>query len=118
MTEVIGEYGVKEFLDIVDVGLAIGMGIGMSKQDDGVIDMKDIGNFMPAVLEIPDAIEGADQVMNELKDLQNEEIIIIRDHVLAKGANIPGIQEKWLKITAAAFKIGEGCYDMMEAWKS
>jgi hypothetical protein len=116
--EVIGKYGIKEFLDVVNVGLAIGNGIGMSLQNDGKINLQDIGNFMPAVLEIPNAIEGAGEIVNELQDLQQEEIIVIRDHILSRAANIPGIEEKWLKITAAAFKIGEGCYEMVKVWKA
>lgn len=110
-----GKFGVKETCDVLAVGLDIGYGCGASIKDDGKITLSDAVNFMPAVLDIPPALENCMVIPSELTELDDEDMGQIRDFVLERGAKIPGIQQKWLRVATGAFKIGSGVVDIIGA---
>lgn len=112
----VGQYGIKETLEVIDFGMAIISGMYQAKAD-GKIDMNDIGFIMPAGMAAPAAFEGITEVMNEIKDLKEEEVVVIKNHVLTKWKAIPGINENWLKLVSASFKIAEGALEGLEAVK-
>lgn len=110
------QYGIKETLEVIDLGLAIGYGIGKS-YEDGKFQATDIANFMPAVMEIPDALTGIGEVPNELADLSEEEVVQIKNHILNKAADIPGIEDSWMEYARGALLIGHGIMVIVNARK-
>lgn len=108
---------IKETKEVIDFGLAVGSGIAQALQDDGKITLADITKFMPAVLALPAAILDVQKVPVELKDLSQEELLEIQNHIMSQAGSIPGLDEKWLQIANGAFKIGAGLLDIFTALK-
>ena len=110
----VGEHGIKETLEIVDLGMALISAVFQARAD-GKIDLNDVSYLMPAFMAFPAAITDIGQFMPEVKDLQAEEIEHIKNHVLTKWASIPGVKDNWIRLVGAAFKIGEGIYEGIQA---
>lgn len=106
-----GTVGINEFLDVVDVGLLTINGYLLSLKNDGKINSDDYVNFLPPLLQIPDALTDVSLIPSELKDFQPEELEICKNHILSK---IPGLGEKWKVVLIASFKIGAGIYEIFD----
>lgn len=100
-----GKIGIKDTLELIGFGLQIGNALYLAKTNDGVINGQDLPLAMPALLEMPAAIEGIANVVPELADLQEEELLQIKDLVLSK---IPGVGEKWKSVATHALMVAQG----------
>lgn len=67
--------GIQDLKDVVAFGAKFGNGIGESLSDDGKITLGDMANFMPAVLSVPAALEGIENIPAEIKDLDEAELV-------------------------------------------
>ena len=64
--------GIKETKEVLDFTAAIGNATGVSLQD-GKFDLMEITNYITALTKLPSAVDGIDQVPEELKDLYGAE---------------------------------------------
>jgi len=72
-------YGIKEIKDLFKLAKAIVDAIKASKEGDGKIDLKvDWFNFMSLPPALVQAMEGAKDIPNEWRDLDEEEIKELR----------------------------------------
>ena len=111
-------FGIQETKDVIIFGMDVAIGVGSSLADDGKITGGDAHKFTPALFSLPGAITGIDQLPKELAELNEAEMEEIKALVLEKGAAIPGIQEKWLKVAAGAIKAAQGIREILVAVKS
>lgn len=66
------KFGIKETEDVLRFGLSLQKGIGKAKAD-GVVNWMDVGHIMPVIQTASAAINGADQIKNELLDIDDNE---------------------------------------------
>lgn len=66
-------FGTKEIKEALSFLFGLFTAIFESLEDNGKIDLADIGNFAPLLLKILPAIEGADLLDDELLDMTVEE---------------------------------------------
>jgi hypothetical protein len=104
---------IKETKEAIKFGMAVGAGVFQSLKDDGKITLADASNFFGAVLELPTAIMGANQIPAELSDLSDSELVEIRDMVLS---SLPGIGDKWLQVAKGALSIAGGALTVYSAF--
>ena len=110
----VGKFGVNQTLELISLGMLIGKGFIDSLATDKKIDLTDYLNFVPALMQIPDAFSGITEIPTEMGELSPEEMITIRDHVLAA---LPTIGEKWLVIANSSFAIGSEIIKILSALK-
>ena len=96
---------IKESKEVLACMLDLGEGFYKSMADDGKINQADIVNFLPTLMSLPVAIEGATLVPAELKDLDASELLEIKEMVLAKLSGIAGIEDKWLVVATESINI-------------
>ena len=106
---------IKNTLEVIDFGMAIAQGVFGALKDDGKITIGDLPQLMPALVAMPAAIEGIDQLPAELKDLDEKEVTLIRDHVLAK---LPDVGEKWGVVAKEAITIAMSAFKIYTVLKS
>ena len=106
--------GIKETLEVIDFGLAIGEGLKKSL-DDGKVDASDFANFGPALMAIIPALDGVGGVVEEIKDIDTEEMIQIKDHILAKA---DWLGEKWVVVANEAVNAAIAVYKIYKAFKA
>jgi hypothetical protein len=112
--EPIGSFGVNETLEVISFGMLTAKGIVDSLKSDGKLDPSDYTNFLPGLMQIPDALTGLTDIPNELKELSPEEMILIRDHILT---SLPDIGEKWIVVAKESFTIGFSILNILKAIK-
>lgn len=105
---------IKNTLDVIDFGMAIGNGVAKSLKDDGKVTVGDLPNFMPAVMLLPATIEGISDIPAELKELNESELGQIRDHIVTQ---LPEVGEKWLVVATESFSIAVSVYKIYNAVK-
>jgi hypothetical protein len=110
----VGKFGVNQTLELISLGMLLGKGFIESLASDKKIDLSDYLNFVPALMQIPDAFSGIAEVPSELGELAPEELITIRDHVLAA---LPTIGDKWLVVATSSFAIGSELLKILSALK-
>lgn len=64
--------GVKEFKDVVRFGLKLGQAL-QGALEDGSINIMDALKFLPVLKELQSAVQGANKIPAELKDLDEKE---------------------------------------------
>lgn len=112
--EPVGQFGVNETLEVISFGMFVGKGVFDSLAGDNKIDVSDYTNFLPALMQVPDALTGISEIPKEMGELAPEEMILIRDHVLAA---LPEIGEKWVTVAKSAFTIGFEVLNILNAIK-
>ena len=95
----------KESKEVLACMLDLGEGFYKSLINDGKIDQADIINFLPTLMSLPIAIEGANLIPAELKDIEASDLVEIKDMILAKLGNLAGIEEKWLIVAQGSINI-------------
>ncbi len=118
VTRMANTIGVKEFKEALAPVIDAALALVAAKMDDGKINTADLAKFLPAVMEIPAAIEGCTEIPAELKDFHAEDFEDIKAFVLEKAKNIPGIEAKWMKVVSGALKIIEGGIEVGDAFRS
>jgi len=113
--EPVGKFGVNETLEVISLGLLLSKGVVDSLASDNKIDMSDYINFVPALLQIPDAIADVKLIPSELKELDQSELKLIENHILEA---LPGIGSKWFQIAKSAFTIGSEVYVLIKVLTS
>jgi S-ribosylhomocysteine lyase LuxS involved in autoinducer biosynthesis len=106
---------IKETLEVIDFGMSVANGVYVSLKNDGKITAADAVNFMPALMALPAALEGADKVPAELGELSDVELGQIRDHILQK---LPDIGEKWIVVAKESFTIAMSAYRIFFAFQA
>jgi hypothetical protein len=109
-----GKLGIKDTKELISFGMAIAGALYAAKTNDGVIDGKDLPLAMPALLEMPAAIEGVQLVVPELGDLQEDELLEIKDLVLAK---LPGVGDKWKSVAVHSLMVAQGAVGLWNDFK-
>jgi len=67
--------GIKETRELFRSGVEMVGAVRISRQDNGRVDFPgDIPNFLTPLINLPVAINGADQIPAELRDLDQDEI--------------------------------------------
>jgi len=84
-----GQYGVKETLEVLDLGFAVAVGIH-NAQADGKIDLSDIGQLFPVAQAIPAAVADVALVLKELEELDADDQAKVLAYVAAK---LPGVTD-------------------------
>lgn len=108
------EKGTKELVDVVDLTLDVAK-LGLAVAKDKKVDMADLGlllSSLPMLIgEGVVAVQGAEQIPAELKDLSPEELSELVAHVMIKlsldDAKATLVIEKSLKAAAAAYELGK-----------
>lgn len=112
--EPIGAFGVNETLEVISFGMLIAKGTVDSLKTDGKINPSDYTNFLPAIMQVPDALTGLGTIPSEMKELAPEEMILIKDHILTA---LPDIGEKWVTVAKSSFNIGFEVLTILKAIK-
>lgn len=110
--------GVKEFKEALAPVIDVALALVAAKLDDGKINTADLPKFLPSVMEIPAAIEGCTEIPAELKDFHSEDMEEIKAFVIEKAKNVPGIEQKWLKVVSGALKIIDGGLEIGDAFRN
>ena len=77
------KHGIKETKEALDLVFSIANGIGRSLED-GKFSYSDLVYFFAAMQAAPSAMDGADKIAAELKDLDRAEIEELRRFAIAK----------------------------------
>ena len=72
--------GLVETKQAIDFAIALGTGIEKSASD-GVWNLSDIPNFIPAIVKLIPAIDGADQILLEFEALTPEQVAELKLYV-------------------------------------
>ena len=100
--------GIKETKEAVDLGLGLAKALKAAKAD-GKIDVADIAHLIPLLSVASTAVDGADQVVAELKDLSEAEAAELITHIMTglvvEDAKARAIVEKSLKLVVAAHSL-------------
>jgi hypothetical protein len=99
-----GKYSVKNTLEVVDLGIAVGVGLKNAKAD-GKLDLSDIQHVFPVVFSLQPAIDELGVVPKELGELDQEELALIVAHVASK---LPQVTDnaRVLKLAGAYLEAG------------
>jgi hypothetical protein len=106
-------YGIKETKEVIELMLAIGDGVAKSFKDDGKLTLGDIQHFTGALFLIPSAFAGIENVPHELKDLQENEVVEIKNLILTK---MPDVGDKWEAVAANAILAAWHIYEVVKAF--
>ena len=107
--------GIKETKEALVFGLEVGAGVFAALKDDGKVTVGDALVFTPAMVSLPAALDGADQIPAELKDLDENELMEIKDLVLGK---LPTVGDKWYTVAAESINMGISAMKIFSAFKS
>jgi len=90
------KHGIKEILELLDmIDRGLHLGIALS---DGV-DLSDWGELVRFAKTIQPAIKDIEMIwLNELKDLDSEELEVIKNRVLEIFGGLITVPEEWLKV--------------------
>lgn len=73
-------YGIKETVDVFDLGVSVVEGVRAAKAGDGKVDLKtDFVHFLNVPVKLFTAVLGADKIPKELADLDSGEIDQLRE---------------------------------------
>jgi len=108
---------IKNILEVLDFALCLGEGFAKSLEDKKITST-DLVNFFPAIMAIPAAFEGIDQVVPEVKEFSEDETKQIKDLVVTRLCHIAGIEEKWLVLAQEAFCLGLSIMKIISAFKA
>lgn len=104
--------GIKETLEVIDLGLLIGGAVTTALKDDGKITFSDVPAFGPALFAVAPALDNVQAVVPELKDLDDKELAEIKNHIESR---IPDIGVKWLVVAKESLNIGVSAYKLVAA---
>jgi hypothetical protein len=106
--------GIKETKEAVDLVLAVAK-IVVEATKDGKVDAQDLGLLIALIPVVQPAVEGANQIAAELKDLEVAEATELAAHVAAKLA-LP--TEKAQAVAQAALKAAVAVFALVKAIKA
>lgn len=109
--------GIAELKDVLAFGLDLGSALWLAKQDDGKIDFKDLPKFISCLVLLPKALIDVSKVPEEIKDLDENEMLEIKDLVIGKISNLPNAGLVWLQYANAAIKIAIGVMELLNLSK-
>ena len=75
--------GIDELTDVVDFGIAFGNAHG-KVMEDGKFSWSEVTEYIPALTKLPAAVSGIEQVDDEIKDLDEQEMEFLKQHVQEK----------------------------------
>ncbi len=105
--------GIKETQEALAFAVAIGNATGISLQD-GKFDTMDIVNYVGALTKFPAAVEGANQIPVELKDLDEAEsqalIAQIKDQLDLPQDEIEEAIEDHLEVVRVIYNLAQKYY--------
>lgn len=105
--------GIKETLEVIDFGLALA-GMGVNALKDGEVTGADVQFVFPVVMTVMPAFTDISLVAAELSDLEDEELLQIRDHILR---GLPTLGDKWAVVATESLKIGLSAFQIIKAFK-
>ncbi len=111
-------YGIKETKEVIGVVLDIALATVGAFTDDGKFTISDLGKYLPAIVELPEAISGCTMLPAELKDFHESEVEEIKLFVIEKAKAIPGIEAKWLKVASGCLTIARGALEIADAFRN
>lgn len=114
MTEL---YGIKETQEVIGVVLDVALATVSAFTDDGKFTTADLTKYLPAIMEIPEAIAGCTMLPAELKDFHEGEMEELKAFVIEKAKAIPGIELKWLKVASGCLTIARGGLEIADAFR-
>lgn len=109
------EYGIKETKEVLLLGFAVGKAYKAAKQDDGEITMMDFSHLVNLFPVIGPAIEGANNIPNELKDLSKEEIEELMTFSAAHLGELAGSNEELVEKISKGLKAGLAILSFIKA---
>lgn len=112
-----GQFDIQNTKEVLAFGMALSGDVVAAYGDDKKINLADWSKFTNLGTLFVPAIKDIKMVPKELGDIQESELIEIKDFVITQGKDITGINEKWLSVASAALKIGLGIMEMIEAVK-
>jgi hypothetical protein len=87
--------GIKETKEALKLILSVGNGVAKSLADDGKLTLADLPNFSASLFLVIPAFTDIALVPDELKDLDESELVEIKDMILAE---MPDIGDKWAAV--------------------
>lgn len=108
---------IDDVLDLVKLGCQIGVDIVESFTDDGKITFTDIPKFVDSLALIPEAIIGIENVIPQIKDIDEQEVINIKNVVFETVSGIDNLDVKWIEIAQEALNIAVGLVKIYLAMK-
>lgn len=99
-----GQYGVKETLDVVDLGLSL-LVVGKQALADGKVNFNDVGLILSVFPKVQPAIDNAGQVPKELSELDEQDSAAVISYVKARLPEVTDDAKARL-IAEKAFKVG------------
>lgn len=110
-------YDITNTLEVIALGLGLTQATIASISDDGKITWADAAKLSPIAPLVMPAIKDIALVPKELADLQEDELVRIKEFIIANASSIPGINEKWLAVASGVLKMGMGLLEVIEAMK-
>lgn len=99
--------GTKETREFMMFCISMAIAAGTSLKD-GKFEVGEVANFLPAMMEAPAAFEGMGSILEEMKDIDESELVELKAMVLEKAAHIEGIETKWINYVKGGFLIAQG----------
>jgi hypothetical protein len=116
-TFMVGQYDIANTKEVLALGLTLTADVIAAYADDKKVNLADWPKFTNLGVLVVPAIKDIRMVPKELGDIQESELIELKEFVIAQGKDIPGINEKWLKVASASLKMGLGLLEMIEAFQ-
>lgn len=109
--------GYDDLKELIDLGLHLGMGFARATED-GKWTFSDTFHFVPAVTKIPKAVDGIQDAVPQLLDLDEQELAGLHEHVKAEF-DIPDDKleqaiEKGLLLGLTIVQGGKEIYDLLK----
>lgn len=112
-----GLYDINNTIEVIALGLGMTQAVIESIADDGKITWADASKLTPVTPLVVPAIKDIALVPKEIADIQEDELIRIKEFIITNASHIPGINEKWLKVASGVLKMGLGLLETLEAFK-
>lgn len=101
--------GIKETKDVLKLIIALATDVKESFDDDGKFTGGDLANFSDSFMAVLPALTGIGNVWPELKDLDDAELVEIKNLIVE---SIPSIGDNWVVFADNAVK---GVYHIYKA---
>ena len=117
MTEVVEKkLDMKETNELVLFLFKTGKTVKMAKENDGKIDVNDIVLLVPLMSDIGPAIEGADKIIDEIKDMDEQESKDLIDLVAKETGEVLTGKAELVDKIIKGLKFAQAGYEFYKAF--
>lgn len=111
-----GKYGVKETLEIFDLGHAV-VKAGVEAAADGKVNILDIGVVLPLIPKVSPALQDADKSLLELAEMDQADSAAVLNHAQEKLGEVVKAEDVKKKVVVC-LKVGLAVAEAVAVFKA